>query len=163
MLGLLRNALAAYGAYKLYQRFANPGRSTGPNDDGIFKIVEEMPLYGLDAQAYPLPEYDRAKRAADKRMLKFIYDHLSYPALAREAGKDGMAVVSFIVRPTGKADSANLVRDPGYGMGEAALGVVRQLIREGQPWRPGYQRGRAVAVQFNMPIKFRLPASSEEE
>ncbi|MCF8332485.1 MAG: energy transducer TonB, partial [Bacteroidales bacterium] len=35
---------------------------------------------------------------------------------------------------------------------EEALRVVRNMPN----WKPGKQRGRAVRVQFNMPILFRL-------
>jgi TonB family protein len=155
MLNLLRNGLALYGAYTLYRKFSRPGRDSKPGVDGVYRIVEEMPLYGLDASAYPLPEYQDAKQAADRRMLEFIHSNISYPKQAHREGVEGTAVVSFVVRPDGKADTLKLVRDPGSELGRAAMDVARKLLDEGEGWRPGYQRGRKVPVQFNLPIKFK--------
>ncbi len=85
-------------------------------------------------------------------MLAFISDHLQYPLLALAAGVEGTVVVKFVVEANGEVSSEKIVRDIGYGCGEAALKMVRLM----PDWEPGRQRGTPVRVQINLPVKFEL-------
>lgn len=126
-----------------------PPEPTAPE---IFKVVEEMPRFpGCE----DLPKAER-KACADKKMLEFIYKNIKYPAIARENGVEGTAVVQFVVEPDGTISKINAVRDPGAQTGAEAERVVRLMEKEGIKWIPGQQRGRPVRVQFNLPVKFRL-------
>ncbi|MCI4649500.1 MAG: energy transducer TonB [Phaeodactylibacter sp.] len=89
-------------------------------------------------------------------MLEFIYKNIKYPAIARENGVEGTAVVQFVVETDGSITDANVVRDPGAQTGAEALRVVNLMKEQGIQWIPGKQRGRAVRVQFNLPVRFRL-------
>ena len=112
-----------------------------------------MPLFpGCDTNA----PYAEQKACADKKMLEFIYGNIKYPAIARENGVEGMAVVSFVVEKDGKVTDAKVVRNPGAKTGEEALRVVELMNSKGLNWIPGKQGGRSVRVQFNLPVKFKL-------
>jgi len=129
--------------------------------DPVFKVVEEMPRFpGAGCENSELAPAAKQECAA-KAMLEFIYQNLKYPKEAREAGTEGMVVVSFVVDQTGKIRDANIIRGIGKGANEEVL----RLVGEMPDWIPGKQRGQAVNVQFNLPIKFKLdaPAPKSEE
>jgi protein TonB len=91
-----------------------------------------------------------------KKLLEFIYKNIKYPAIARENGVEGTVVVQFVVEKDGSIEAAKVVRDIGAGCGEESLRVVELMNKKNLKWTPGKQRGRAVRVQFNLPVKFRL-------
>lgn len=123
-----------------------------PKVEEIFKVVEDMPRFpGCE----DLPSKEERKQCADKKMLEFIYKNIKYPAIARENGVEGVAVIQFVVEKDGSITDAKVVRDPGAQTGSEALRVV-ELMGNQHQWIPGKQRGRNVRVQFNLPVKFRL-------
>ena len=89
-------------------------------------------------------------------MLQYIYKHLKYPAIARENGVEGMAVLQFVVSESGAVTDIQVKRDPGAGCGDAAQKVVQGMNNLPQKWTPGKQRGRPVKVLYTLPVKFKL-------
>ena len=119
----------------------------------IFKVVEDMPRFpGCE----DLSSKEERKQCADKKMLEFIYKNIKYPAIARENGVEGTVVIQFVVEKNGEIKDAAIVRDIGAQCGQEALRVVNLMNDQKIKWIPGMQRGRAVRVQFNLPVKFRL-------
>lgn len=114
-----------------------------------FKVEETMPKFpGCE---HIQNEEDR-KSCAQARMLEFIYNTLVYPEVAIKNGVQGTVVIRFIVDKNGEIIEPEIVRDIGAKCGEAALKVVKSMPK----WNPGTQKGKAVKVQFNLPIKFSL-------
>ena len=62
----------------------------------------------------------------------------------------------FVVDKEGKVADIKVVRDVGIQCGKEAERVVRLMNEMEERWTPGKQRGRAVNVQFTLPIKFKL-------
>lgn len=83
--------------------------------------------------------------------MRAIYERVTYPELAKNAGIEGRVVVQFIVDENGDVIDPRVIRGIGGGCDEAAIEAVR-----GVKFTPGVQRGRNVAVQFQLPIVFRL-------
>ncbi len=102
-------------------------------DEGyeIFEVVEDepYPLGGLDA----------------------IYSNLRYPEIARRAGIEGVVIIQFVVDEHGNVSQFNVLRDIGGGTANAAIEAIQQT-----EWAPGRQRGRAVPVRFQIPVRFML-------
>lgn len=107
-----------------------------PPKEEVFTIVEQMP-------SFP---------GGDKELLNFIYSNIKYPALARENGVEGTAVISFVVDESGNISKLDIVRDIGAGCGQEALRVAKLM----PPWNPGRQNGRPVKVLFKLPVRFKL-------
>ncbi len=121
-----------------------------PKVEEIFKVVEQMPMFpGCEESG---GSNEELQQCATKKMLEYIYKNIKYPAIARENGVEGTAVVTFVVEKDGSITGANVVRDPGAQTGNEALRVVNTF----PTWTPGKQRGQPVRVQFNLPVKFRL-------
>jgi len=123
-------------------------------EEEIFKVVEQMPRFPgcEDSGGTDKEKEDCAKQ----KMLQYIYKNLKYPAIARENGVEGMAVIQFVVEKDGSVADARIVRDPGAGTGDNALKVVNAMNNMGAKWTPGKQRGRPVKVQYTLPVKFKL-------
>ncbi len=119
-------------------------------DNEIFKIVEQMPMFpGCENQAL---DKDAMKACAEKKMLEYIYGNVKYPAIARENGVEGKAIVAFVVERDGSITDAKVVRGPAAGLSEEALRVVNTF----PTWIPGKQRGKPVRVSFVLPVQFKL-------
>ncbi|MFN3554821.1 MAG: energy transducer TonB [Bacteroidales bacterium] len=105
-------------------------------EETIFTIVEDQP-------SFP---------GGDAALMQFLSSNLRYPTMAREAGIQGIVFVTFVVERDGSITDVRILRGVGGGLDEEAVRVVRSMPR----WTPGRQRGQAVRVQFNLPIRFVL-------
>lgn len=116
----------------------------------VFKVVEEMPRFGgcEDIEG----DLSAKKLCAEKKMLEFIYKNIKYPIAARKDNKQGTVVIRFVVDEKGNVIQPKIVRDIGGGCGTEALRVVKKM----PTFTPGKQRGKAVKVQFNLPVRFKL-------
>ena len=131
--------------------------SNAPSQKGeapIYKVVEQMPRFpGCEDEA----DEQLRKECAQQELLKYIYKNLSYPEEARTNETEGTVVITFVVSEDGTVTDAKIVREIGDGCGAEALRVVNEMPTQGIYWIPGKQRGNPVRVQFNLPIKFKLP------
>lgn len=85
-------------------------------------------------------------------MYAFLKDNLDFPQLAIDLGISGTVYVQFLVTKEGLIQNATVVRGPGGGLNQEALRVVNLM----PAWKPGKHNGKAVAVNFILPIKFQL-------
>ena len=95
---------------------------------------------------------DARKKCSDQALVKFISQHLEYPAEAKADNVEGTVYVNFVVDEAGHVQSPSLLMDIGSGCGEAALAVIKAM----PAWQPGLQRGQPVRVKLNLPIQFSL-------
>ena len=102
----------------------------------IFKIVEEMP-------SFP---------GGEAKLMEFVGKNIKYPQIARETGIQGRVFVNFVVEPDGSVSNVTVLRGIGGGCDEEAMRVVKNMPK----WKPGKQRGKAVRVQYMLPVNFRL-------
>ena len=78
---------------------------------------------------------------------------LNYPAQAQDHNVQGRVVVSFVIDTLGHPSAYKLVTKLGSGCDEEALRVVRSIPPE---WIPGRVGSRAVPVEYELPLTFRL-------
>lgn len=102
----------------------------------IFTVVENDPEFpgGMDA------------------LYKYLAQNIKYPQLARDNGITGRVYVTFVVERDGSIANPKVLKDIGGGCGAEAIRVVKSMPK----WNPGKQRGKAVRVQFNLPVNFNL-------
>jgi len=132
------------------QLFFSPEENT---ERDIFKVVEQMPRFpGCEDKKYEKEKEDCAR----SKMMEYIYEHLIYPEEASKKGIEGQVVLQFIVETDGSITDIRVVRDIGFGCGQAAVDVVESWNQMGEKWRPGHQRGRPVVVLYTLPVKFKL-------
>ncbi|NJC25453.1 energy transducer TonB [Neolewinella antarctica] len=128
-----------------------PPEDYGNGDPILF--VEHMPTFGTSCVELSGP----ARRAcSDKALLSFIYEHIKYPALARENGIQGNVVLSFVVERDGSVSSIEALREVAGGCTNEAISALKAINEEGQRFTPGIQNMQPVRVKFTMPIQFKL-------
>lgn len=127
------------------------------NPREIFKVVEESPRFpGCES----LSSMDEKKKCAAEKMLQYLYQNIRYPDQARKDSIQGRAVITFVIEKDGRITDAEIVRDLGGGCGAEALRVINLMNSMPEKWIPGKQGGKSVAVQFNIPIAFKLSGNS---
>ncbi len=105
-------------------------------EEQIFTIVEEMP-------SFP---------GGEAALMKYLGNNIKYPAIAKDAGIQGTVYVTFVVNEQGAVKDVKVLRSIGGGCDEEAIRVVESMPK----WKAGKQRGKAVKVQYNLPIRFTL-------
>ena len=105
-------------------------------EEEIFVVVENEPEFpgGMDS------------------LMAFLARNIVYPKTAKENGIQGKVFLTFCVEKDGSISNIKVLRDIGGGCGAEAVRVVKMMPK----WTPGKQRGKAVRVQYNLPIQFIL-------
>jgi len=106
-----------------------------PSDE-IFKAVEINPEYPGGEEAFG----------------KFLQKNIKYPSMAKENNIQGKVYVQFVVERDGSLTDIEIVRDPGSGLGEEA----KRVLKMSPHWKAGIQNGKAVRVQYTVPVNFQL-------
>ena len=116
--------------------------------DKVHKVVEEMPRFpGCES----IEDSHEKKQCATKNLFAFILQNLKYPKKAKAAKIQGTVMLSFIIDKSGNIQDAKIINEIGGGCGKEALRVVNTMPQ----WIPGKLGGKAVSVQFNLPVKFK--------
>ncbi|MBQ9672677.1 MAG: TonB family protein [Prevotella sp.] len=102
----------------------------------VFDVVEQM------------PEFPGGQAA----LLKWISDHIRYPAVAEENGIQGRVVCTFVVERDGSVTDVQVARSIDPSLDKEAVRVLKQMPR----WNPGKQNGSSVRVKYTVPVTFRL-------
>ena len=101
-----------------------------------FNVVEDMPAFPGGMQA----------------LMAFLIENIQYPADAQKQKVDGRVLVNFVVEKDGSITEVKVLK-PGFPSLDAeAIRVVKAMPK----WKPGYQNGQPVRVQYTVPINFSL-------
>ncbi len=86
-----------------------------------------------------------------------FYDYLGkaihYPAVDRENGTQGRVIVQFVVERDGSLTDVKAVRGPSQTLQDEAV----RSVKNSPHWTPGRQNGKAVRVQYTVPVQFTMP------
>jgi periplasmic protein TonB len=119
------------------------GVTASTNDNKVFQFVEQMPRFPGSI----------SDEDSQNKILEFLHKNIVYPAVARDNGIQGVVTVSFVVWSDGSIRDVKILGAPkGGGLDEEAMRVVKMMPR----WLPGKQNGRAVNVQYTLPVRFQL-------
>lgn len=102
----------------------------------VFDMVEQMPTFP----------------GGNTELMKYIGEHLKYPAIAQENGTQGRVICQFVVGRDGQVRDVTVVRSLDPYCDKEAIRVIRSMPR----WIPGKQNGKAVSVKYTVPIVFKL-------
>lgn len=87
-----------------------------------------------------------------KEWVRYLQKNLRYPEEAIESGTGGSITVQFIVDREGNISEVKALTDPGYGLAEEAV----RIIKRGPKWIPAEQGGRKVKYRHHQRITFEL-------
>jgi len=65
--------------------------------------------------------------------------------------------LQFTIRANGQLTAGKVVRSLGYGIDAVMMDLYKAMLEMPERWIPGLQNGKAVDVQFTLPVKFSLP------
>lgn len=83
---------------------------------------------------------------------RYLERNLQYPESAQENGTQGVVKVQFIVDREGNISEVQALNDPGDGLAEEAV----RIIKKGPKWKPAEQNGRKVIYRHIQAITFKL-------
>jgi protein TonB len=83
---------------------------------------------------------------------RYLQKNLRYPDGAIDNGTQGVVRVQFIVDREGNISEVQSLNDPGDGLAEEAV----RIIKKGPKWKPAEQNGRKVIYRHIQAITFRL-------
>lgn len=106
------------------------------DDNRVFDVVEQKPQFP----------------GGEAALLKYVSEHIRYPAMAQENNIQGRVVVQFVVTKTGDVGEVKVVRGKDPDLDKEAVRVVKSLPK----FVPGKMNGHAVNVWYTLPIQFKL-------
>lgn len=120
-------------------------------------------LYGKPPEAAPAPAEVKPLPAegavpptevdAPPRPLSLEVPPGEYPREAREAGFEGEVRLRLLVDAEGRVREAEVLSDPGHGLGAAAVPIAKRYYR----FRPALKGGQPVATRLVLTVRFQLP------
>ena len=125
-----------------------------------------FPLIGQDIneeeqdgpEIYTIVEVPAEFPGGTREMVKFLSQNIDYPNKAQENNIAGTVVLRFVVNKDGSVSDVVVLKKVSPSIDEEALRVVNSM----PDWSPGYQRGKAVACYFTLPLHFKLKVDSPE-
>lgn len=106
------------------------------------------------SQTLDFPEKKASFKGGESAFYKYISNNVKYPKDAIKNKIEGKIVVQFTVNKDGRIiDVSTLGKTLGYGLEEEAIRVIKNMPK----WEPAVQKGKNVAMRFQIPINFSLP------
>lgn len=111
---------------------------------------EDGKIVAYDLSTYHVnPEYPQGMN----NLRSYITRNYEYPTEAVKQRITGTIELEFIVNKEGDITDVRLIKDLGFGTGEAA----ERLVRTFGKWKPGSIRGIPQEVTYRLPILLNLP------
>lgn len=76
-----------------------------------------------------------------------------YPKQSRKNRVQGKVYVQFTVTKEGEISNPKVIKGINEELDREALRIISRMPK----WKPGYQNGKPVNVNYTFPINFRLP------
>ena len=111
------------------------GIKTGDTEP-TFKVVETMPKFP----------------GGTAGLMKYLARSIKYPTIAQKNKEQGRVIIKMVVGKDGSLSDIKVLRSVSPSLDAEAIRVVGSMPK----WEPGQQRGQAVAVEYTLPIVFRL-------
>jgi len=121
-------------------------------DREISPLGNVRPKYRAYANIYNAVEIQPQFAGGKTAFNNFLKKNIRYPAIAKRNNIQGRAFIQFIVEKNGRLTNYKILRDPGYGLGAEAL----RLLKKSPRWIPGIQNGKAVRVEYTVPVSFNI-------
>ena len=121
----------------------------------VVKAHNSVTINQPDSSGYemiPALQVNPTFKGGDTAFAKFLKQNIQYPKVAKDNNISGKVYISFIIEKDGTLTNFKILRNPGCGMAEEALRVMKLS----PAWIPGTQNGIPVRVGYTVPINFAL-------
>ncbi len=137
-----------------------PGRQYGKPVDVWYMVPINFALDGMPPVAVPeqkKPEslsYDQPPvfKGGEKKLHKYISKHIIYPQSAKQNGKEGKVLLSYVISAGGKVEQVQVLKGLDKELDAEAVRVVSSL----PDWEPGKLVGKDVRVLYFIDVVFTL-------
>lgn len=92
-------------------------------------------------------------------LMTFMIEHVKYPEAAYENSVEGKVLVQFTIDPSGKVINPTVINpnEVDEELQKSALEAISQM----PDWEAGEINGKKVAVNYTMPVNFKMPEASD--
>jgi protein TonB len=87
-----------------------------------------------------------------EKFQKWVMEHIKYPQVAIDNGIDGKVFIKFVIDRTGNLTGIKIVRGVDESLDEESVRVLNLSPQ----WKPAIKNSKPVAVQYQMPLNYRL-------
>ena len=94
-----------------------------------------------------------------EELVMFVCMNVDYPEQARKANVEGKVFSSFCIDRDGSVSNIEILKDIGYGCGDAVVKMLKSMPR----WKPARVGGKNVRSKFTLPITFSLSDDEDME
>ena len=133
-------------------------RDQPQSEAGQARLATPKRAVKVDGKIYDLVEESPKFPGGMAKLGQYLGENLKYPESAQKAKAEGRVFVRFIVTKEGDITNVQILKGIGHGADEEAVRVVSQMPR----WEPAMQDGKAVNVQYHLPINFQLEDDKKE-
>lgn len=114
--------------------------------EGIPRVEKQL--------SYAASELTKQPEYSDGGM-KGFYTYVNKHFKIPKVNKDMTAriYISFVIEKDGSMSNIKILRDPGYGMGDEAVRVLKSMEKK---WIPGELNGEKVSANYNLPITINI-------
>lgn len=106
------------------------------DNDPVLQFADQMPQFPGGQQA----------------LMDYLRTNIRYPVEAHATQTSGRVLVSFVVKKDGSITDSKIAKSVSPSFDQEAMRVVASMPK----WKPGEKDGKAVNVQFILPIVFQL-------
>ncbi len=96
------------------------------------------------------------------KLTDFISANVKIPAEANAQGAGGVVMVEFVIEKNGKIGEVKTLHDPGYGLADEAIRVIKLMSTQKIKWKPAREKGKKVPYRYITPVPFSLSAPPKE-
>ena len=106
------------------------------NDNKVYQKVDVMPEI----------------KGGQKGLMNYLMSNIKYPKEAQKDNIQGKVLVSFVIDSKGNIKDIKIPKPVNTMLDEEAIRVIETMPK----WTPGKKDGKAVSVQYTIPIMFKL-------
>lgn len=136
----VRAALAEKRRIAFEERFKNTPYYTDAQGNVVFNKAEVDPLFV----------------GGEKAMMKYLNDNIVFPKEAEEKGLEGTVFVDFVIAANGSVREVTVTDAVGEDVDQSFRDEAVRVVTSMPKWTAGRQNGKAVDVNFSLPITFQL-------
>lgn len=124
------------------------------NQDDIAEVIMETDKEVVEvAVASAIIDYLPQHKISDPPGIPTddILNKIVYPPLANRQKIEGVVYLELYIDSSGIIRDIKVLKDPGFGLAKAAIDAISGLVCS-----PALANGKAVAVRFRYPVRFKI-------
>ena len=122
-----------------------------------------------DNEVFLVPEEVAEFPGGNAALMQFLAKNIRYPQAALENGVQGRVIMQFIVNADGSCSDFKVILNTAVASSEKPVGAAKltkararlekealRVLRAMPYWKPAKHQGKAVPMQYTLPVVFRL-------